>query len=174
MNEDNSEKITEFYNNYHNKILLYLKSICRDADIAEDIAQEAFIRVQKSFHTFNPARGTFFSWVKIIARNLCIRNLQKHSRFEIDTDKTDLTADTRTGHEDDFIKNSLKNEIKTAIECLPEPEKSIVYYKYSYNLTLDEIASRVGVSRRTISRKYLSALNLMKEQLQKMDVISGN
>jgi len=166
MKEVNSNTdISSLYGQYQEKVLKYLKNICRDADTAEDVCQETFIRVQKSFHTFNPSKGSFISWIKTIAKNICIRSLSKNTRYEPNSEKMEREADKRTGTEDIVQNKSLKKIIKKAIECLPEPERSIVYDKYIHNLTLDEIAERAGISRRTVSRKYLSALDMLKNVL---------
>ncbi|MDH5656705.1 MAG: sigma-70 family RNA polymerase sigma factor [Spirochaetia bacterium] len=172
--ENHENKLKEYYSGYYSRVFSYLKSICRDSDTAEDVAQETFIRVQKSLKTFNPEKGSFSTWIRTIAKNLCIRNLKKNSRYDADSEKISLEADQRIGAEDNFIKNSLTISIKKAIECLSEPERSIVYYKYRDNLTLDEIAERAGISRRTVSRKYLSALQQLKEELKSEDFELGN
>ena len=154
------------YKQYSLSLKKFLSVICRNNETADDITQETFVRIHKSLETFDPAKGNFLTWARTIAKNLCIRHLnKKSSQYDYDTDKINREADQRTGHDEIFEQNSIQKIIKKAIHCLPEPERSIIYYKYKENLTLDQLAEKTGISRRTVSRKYIKAMELMKKDL---------
>ena len=156
------------YKNHSKAINRYLSVICRDDDLAQDITQDTFVRVQRSINTFDPAKGSFVTWAKTIAKNLCIRHKQRLSgKTDANSELVAQTADSRDSHETDFEEKNLRDAIKNAIQCLPEPERSIVYYKYRNNNTLDELAERLNISRRTVSRRYLKAMDMLKEELKK-------
>lgn len=169
MTDSKHQKELEvLYHQYHTSINRYLTVLCRDPETADDISQETFVRIHKSLDTFDPAKGNFLTWARTIAKNLCIRHMGKKSNHaESDYDKISREADSRPGHEELFEQNSVKKIIKNAIECLPEPERSIVNYKYKENLTLDQLAEKLGISRRTVSRKYLKAIKLLKKDFGK-------
>lgn len=156
------------YRTYRTPLYAYLLGISRDPDIAEDITQETFIRIQKSFHTFDPSRGGFLNWAKVIGKNLYIRYKNAGSeKIPRDSSSMDKLADEREEVVESLEKKQAVEVINSAIECLPEPERSIIKYKNRNSLTLDEIADRLQISRRTVSRRYLKALELMKVELLK-------
>ena len=63
MNQDDLESL---YKNYNTSIRRYLTLICRDEDIAEDITQDTFVRIQKSLKTYDPAKSSFSTWARTI------------------------------------------------------------------------------------------------------------
>ncbi len=160
--------LSDLYTRYSRAIRGYLKGLCRDSHLAEDLMQETFLRVQRSLATFDPSKGSFLAWARTIARNLCIRTLQSRSSTLTQTDSEHLEerADSREDPAERYNEKILETSLKNAISCLPEPERSIVLYRYRDNLTLQEMADRLNLSRRTVSRRYNSALELLKRELE--------
>jgi len=163
--------ISEMYRKYHTHVFLYIMSLCSHFDTAEDITQEAFIQAHKSRNSFNPEKGNFLPWIKVIAKNKYLRSMQNFSaRHEFATDSVDLAADSRDSCENHLNKQVTKEKLKQAVHQLQEPEQSIIRCKYEKNLKLEEIAREMNISRRTVSRKYINAVKLLKQELQHQDL----
>jgi len=171
-----SAELTSLYRTYHRAITGYLTMLCRDAETAEDLTQETFIRIQRSFASFDPSKGSFLGYAKTIAKNLYIRDLQKRERHrtDYDSERIEQRVDERQGIEDFFADESIKKMVHHAIECLTEPERSIIYFKYRDHLTLDEMASRLNISRRTVSRRFLKGLEILQKALKEKGLEGGN
>ncbi len=168
MTEGMDIEISVLYEKYRDSLYGYLLKLSRNPDLAEDLIQETFLRVQKSIHTYDPSKGGFFVWAKTIARNIYIRQMSTGSeRFTSESDNLEIVADGREGVSDSIEKNVTSDIIKSSIKCLPEPERSIVDYKYRLNMTLDEIAEKLSISRRTVSRRYLKAVELLKTEFSR-------
>ena len=147
----------------------HLFFLCRNREIAEDLLQETFLRIQKSWDTFDPARGGFLAWARTIARNIHLRNLGKSSQTgSLDSNLLELEADPRADVQEDIEKKTVSEMVNVAIGCLPEPERSIIECKYRDNLTLDQMAERLNISRRTVSRRYLKALEILRRKLEEV------
>ena len=159
--------IDYFYKKYKDAVFLQLLRYSRDREVAEDLMQETFIRIQQSFHTYDPGKGSFLTWARAVSKNVFIRYHQKKGELTLfDSETVSQEPDNRKSTED-LIEQKISIEvINDAMECLTEPERSIVYYKYKLGLTLDEIAKKLNLSRRTISRRYLKALELLQIKLK--------
>ncbi|EMO06937.1 sigma-70, region 4 [Leptospira interrogans serovar Icterohaemorrhagiae str. Verdun HP] len=77
--------------------------------------------------------------------------------------------------EDDFIQNIeskiVEEELREIISSLPEPEKSIILLKEINNYTLEKTSQALNISTRTVSRKLLKALDLLREELERRKVV---
>lgn len=77
--------------------------------------------------------------------------------------------------EDDFIQNIetkiVEEELREIISTLPEPEKSIILLKEINNYTLEKTSQALNISSRTVSRKLLKALDLLREELERRKVV---
>ncbi|EMO59494.1 sigma-70, region 4 [Leptospira santarosai str. CBC1416] len=67
-------------------------------------------------------------------------------------------------------KAFLEKTIKGTIESLPEPEKSIILYKELKRKTLKETARALGISERTVSRRLISAISLLRAKMEKQEL----
>lgn len=77
--------------------------------------------------------------------------------------------------EDNFIQNIeskiVEEELREIISSLPEPEKSIILLKEINNYTLEKTSQALNISSRTVSRKLLKALDLLREELERRKVV---
>lgn len=77
--------------------------------------------------------------------------------------------------EDDFIQNIeskiVEEELREIISSLPEPEKSIILLKEINNYTLEKTSQALNISSRTVSRRLLKALDLLREELERRKVV---
>lgn len=155
---------------YKERILLFFKARA-SFDDAEELSQETYLRAFKSIERFDSSKGEFGSWLFAIARNVFIKHKSRDYLTQAELESS-LIPDSYS-LENEFDKKNLTETVKLCISCLPEPEKGILISKYRYNKSLEEIGAEFGISARTVSRKYLEALSLLKEELRKKGV-DGN
>src|SRR5262245_63328041 len=77
------ESALELLHSRHAPALLrFLERLLRDAARAEDVCQEAFLRIWRRAELFDPARGTFTAWLYRAAANLAYNRLALRSSTE--------------------------------------------------------------------------------------------
>ena len=112
----------------------YARSLCRDAEDAEDVVQETFLRAFRSWHSFEPGSDCR-RWLFAICRNVFLRTLQRHHRERRlpaaeATGALDRLADRATLLPDEgeriLDRLDLVPALSAAIEQLPEPYRSAV------------------------------------------------
>src|SRR3984885_2539159 len=143
---------------------------------AEDVVQEAFVRVVQNAADFKH-EARFTTWVYTITRNLCIdhlrkRALRKHpsldeSRGEEGEGPTlgEQTADPRASVEREAIGTELKERIARAVDKLPDDQREVFLMREVANLPFKEIAEITNVPENTVKSRMRYALERLQEAL---------
>lgn len=155
----------------------------RVGQVAEDVVQEAFVRVVQNAADFKH-EARFTTWVYTITRNLCIdqlrkRALRKHPSLDEsnggDSDGRDgptlgeQTADPRASVERDATGIELKERILRAVDKLPDDQREVFLMREVSNLPFKEIAEITGVPENTVKSRMRYALERLQEALSEYE-----
>jgi RNA polymerase sigma-70 factor (ECF subfamily) len=152
----------------------------RAPQVAEDIVQEAFVRVVQNAADFKH-EARFTTWVYTITRNLCIdhlrkRALRKHpsldeSRGEEGDGPTlgEQTADPKASVEREATGTELKERIVRAVDTLPDEQREVFLMREVANLPFKEIAEITGVPENTVKSRMRYALERLQEALSEYE-----
>lgn len=156
-------------NKHKNKVFTTILLIVNDQYIAEDLFQETFIKVIKTFKSgkYNE-EGKFLPWVVRIARNLAIDHFRKSKRMPKITsqDGEDIFRTieiAENNREDAFIQDQRDNTIRQIINMLPPEQKEVLVLRHYGDLSFKEIADLTGVSINTALGRMRYALNNMRK-----------
>lgn len=154
-------------------------SALRDFDLAEDVAQESFI---KAYHNLPKLRDgkSFVNWLRIIATNECRLHLRRHplrdSRVTdqdvpleppADTLPPDIQATQATGEEE---QDTLERAALRAMDRLPEDTRQMVTMYYMGGHSLKEIGQFFGVTEQAMKmRLHRARKTLRKEALSMVE-----
>lgn len=149
---------------YHGMVYVIGFAHLRSHESAEDLAQEVFLRVYLHLSEFG-RRCSFSSWLSRIARNLAfdwLRRGQAASRLgthlPIDTlSDRDMPKSTIQGAREKMEANDLDRVLHDAVFALPPDQREMVLLLTVEDLSQQEIASRLGVHRVTVSRQLQKA-----------------
>lgn len=67
------------YDMYNQNIRGVIHTIVRDGELAEELAQDVFVKVWDNSGSYNPSKGRFFTWILNIARNTAIDKVRSKS-----------------------------------------------------------------------------------------------
>ena len=127
----------------------FLASLCGDAALADDIAQEALVRAYVSSDRFI---GNFKAWLFRIAYNCFIDNLRRvpAPSAQLDSPEVQLVADGSAS--DAAFRHE---ELRRALTLIPEKERTAIALHYFEDLPVKDIASIMQVPSGTV-KYYLS------------------
>jgi RNA polymerase sigma-70 factor (ECF subfamily) len=114
-----------------------------DRSYAEDIAQEAFLRVLENAGRWRPTARFRTYLYQIIAR-LCRDFVQKKSP-EI-SDRLGDTADVEPSPDELLVADEQRRFVRDAIAALPPNQRTAVILRYYHNLGYEEIAAALGTT----------------------------
>ena len=153
-----------------------------DFHIAEEITQDAFLRVYKSLSTLkNP--NQFAGWLYVIVDRLCINWIQRN-RYVMqsleDTPVEEIEETSYTHHVSEHLDLEATEQrhklVKRLLERLPESERTVVTLHYLGEMKVKDISKFLGVSPNTIKSRLSRArkrLQARGEELLVSEVLSA-
>jgi RNA polymerase sigma factor (sigma-70 family) len=131
-----------FVRRYQRRVFGLAYSMTGDTGVAEDVAQEALIRVWRHAPVFDPRRGSVTSWVLTITRNLTIDALRLRRAVPTDPDDFAATALVSQEHnpEDAVQRGDVQHQVRDALSVLPTEQRRAVVLASVYGRTALEIS----------------------------------
>jgi RNA polymerase sigma-70 factor (ECF subfamily) len=159
--------LEELYRRHGARMLGLAAGIVYQRAIAEELVQEAFIRIWLKAETFDPVRGDGKGWLLTIVRNRCldyVRREKTHApQIEFDASE-DLPDEGGTAWE--LIEtNWVQAQVRAALSSLPREQREVLHLSYYGGLTRRDIAARLRVPEGTIHTRARLALIKLKELL---------
>lgn len=145
---------------YERRLLRVIGRFIRDADIAEDLAQETFLRVYERLEQYDASRR-FGPWLFRIGVNLTLDYLRKQKRRGITALFTDRSRDhwPDPGIADPRQQLDLHQEVRMVIDEIPEKYRSVLVLRDLENFSTSEIAAILNRKEATIRWRLAEARN---------------
>ena len=136
--------------------------MCGDANLAEDSAQEAFIRAWQRLASYHP-KAPFRNWLYRIASNVTVDTLRRE-RESVDIDQVAVaTADNGPR---EVVEGRERGEIvRQAVLALPEASRAVLVLREYEGLSYQEIADTLDIPKGTVMSRLNYARNLLRESL---------
>jgi len=149
-----------FTRRYQRRVFGLAYSMTSDAGVAEDVAQEAMLRVWRHAPVFDPRRGSVTSWVLTITRNLAIDALRLRRAVPTDPDDFATSALTSAEHnpEDAVRRGDVRQLVQGALQMLPAEQRRAVVLAAVYGRTALEISESEGIPLGTAKTRIRTAL----------------
>lgn len=151
------------YRAYRAPIERYLTCMCGSSDLAEELAQETFLRAVVGWLAFR-GECSVASWLFRIARNTYLSYLRRPRAVRIDTDEFLAIPDGGAAH--DPVQRHDSGErlgvIQLALAQLPEKQRSILLLRDDEGLAYAEIAEVQGISLAAVKVNLFRARNAFR------------
>ena len=151
------------YRYYVPRVRAFLAKRGADDRHAQDLAQEAMVRVWRGAYGFNPARANASAWIFAITRNLHIDAIRRERRHQIDPDDPLLVEAEPETAEDGLVRQESLAAVAEAIKHLPAEQKQVLRLSYGEGRKQREIAEDLAIPLNTVK----SRLRLAVERLRK-------
>ena len=136
--------------------------MCGDAALAEDAAQEAFIRAWRHLGSYQP-RSPFRNWVYRIAANVALDVLRREKETaDIDTVQV---ATLGPGPEAALIERERAERVRQAVLALPPASRAVLVLREYEGLSYQEIAYTLDIPLGTVMSRLNYARSRMREAL---------
>ncbi len=136
--------------------------MCGDANLAEDAAQEAFIRAWKHLPNYRP-RSPFRNWLYRIATNAA-RDALRRERETVDVDDLPLVA-PNVGPEEAMEKAERGERVRQAVLALPTASRTVLVLREYEGLSYREIADTLSIPIGTVMSRLNYARKRLRESL---------
>jgi RNA polymerase sigma-70 factor (ECF subfamily) len=161
---------------YRVPLVNFLYRMVRDSAVAEDLAQEVFLRVYRARKEYAPS-AKFTTWMFRIATNLALNSVRdnRYRQMEISVDHTVETGDDEQraievpdctpSVEQHLVARSRSEMILRAIHSLPEKQRAAVLLHKYQELDYDEIARILECSESALKSLLFRAYETLRVEL---------
>jgi RNA polymerase sigma-70 factor (ECF subfamily) len=149
------------YQRFAPALLAYMRRLCRDATLAEDLVQEVFVTVWQKAGSYHPDRGDAAGWLYAIARNKVIDHWRRTGSAQdlgaIDFEQ--LPARVERG-------SDLLLTLRQALAQVPAEQRTAIQLAYFGGLTYVETAARLRLPVGTLKSRIRIGLKSMRTLLE--------
>ena len=164
-----SRAFTELVLRYQTRLLNFVYRSIGDRERAEDLVQEAFIRVHRHLHRFDQTKK-FSTWVYTIASNLAKNELRNRSRNPLvlfqtirknwEPDHRPLQFEDPQSRPDDlYRKRHLRELVDTTVAQLPDHHRTVFVLRELEGKSYEEIAEITHCNLGTVKSRLNRARN---------------
>ena len=158
-----AEAAAAFVRRFQRRVYGLAVTMLRDAVLAEEVAQETFVRAWRHAATYDARRGRVPTWLLTIARNLAIDRARMRSPTPVDPDV--IASELDLAHVDSPIDVGERDRLRRAIASLPDEQRRALVLATYAGRTAREIAELDGVPLGTVKTRIRSAMLKLRESL---------
>ena len=160
---------------HRQSVVHFLFRMVQNYGVAEELAQEVFLRVYRSRSTYEPT-AKFTTWLFRIATHLALNSLRdgKHRRMEesLDSDSSEMpvrqVSDSRPTVEQSMLFQARLAEIREAIATLPDKQRAAVLMHKYEEMEYSQIAKVLSCSESAVKSLLFRASETLRSRLAHM------
>lgn len=137
--------------------------ILHDARDREECLSEAAMRVWDKIDSFDPERGSWTAWLTALTRNAALNRSKRQARTE------ELTPDVPSpepGPEETLLRRERLEGLRRAMGDLSPGDQALLYRKYYYRQSTEQIARELGTTPRAVEGKLYRLKQKLKKRLR--------
>lgn len=155
------EKIIDLYKQ---KVFNYCLRMTNNYYIAEDLAQDVFIKVYQRITTYDWSKSSLSTWIYVISRNTCLNYLRDtkievHGEIELQLSGNNLTP------EDLILKEEERQRLLAALNSLPVQDRELIIMVDYLSLKYREAGELMGIPTGTVKSRLHGIRQKLKKDL---------
>jgi len=156
----------EIVRRYQRRVYAVALRIVRRHDVADDVAQEAFVRAHRNLNRFDTARP-FGPWICRITANLALNHLRSpRSREQELPEGHAERASERPDPLGELLDDEARRVLDRALGELPAEQRAVFVMRVMEDLSYREIADALGIAQGTVMSRLFRARERLREALQ--------
>lgn len=157
---------TAFVRRHQSQVFGLACALVGDPSLAEDVAQETFVRAWRHGASFDARKGNVRSWLCTITRNLAIDTLRMRGAEPVDPDALLAQLDLADGDPADHVTRLENAEwVRAAVRGLPRPQQRAVVLAACFGHTAAEISRMEQIPLGTAKTRIRTALLRLRTTL---------
>ena len=160
-----SEAFAALYDRHSRAAFSLAYRIMGDRQAAEDLAQDAFIKVWRGSGSYRAERGSVRTWILTILHNRGIDQLRSHASRRRTQDRIEASA-PRSQPSEAFAetwRNSQREQVREALNTLPREQLKILELAYFSGYTHAEISELLSLPLGTVKGRMRLGLKKIRD-----------
>src|SRR5580692_2707068 len=173
VQRDDASSFSELLNRNRNLVVNYLSRMVVNRAIAEELAQDVFIRVYRSRRTYEPT-AKFSTWLYRITTNVALNHFrdERRSQNDVSLDVQDAAHARREASdqalliEDRMVREVVMEQIRRAVRALPAKQRAaVIMHKYE-EMDYAQIAKVLGCTPSAVKALMFRAYETLRLRLR--------
>jgi RNA polymerase sigma factor (sigma-70 family) len=165
-----TDAATAFIRRFQARVYGLVVTIVRDESLAEDVAQETFVRAWRYARTYDARRGRVATWLLTIARNLAIDVIRVKSVQPLDPDVVEerlhRVGVAGAAPADQAVPPDERDRVRAAIGELPREQRRALFLAAYLGRTAKEVGELEGVPLGTAKTRIRTAMLKLRDSLE--------
>jgi RNA polymerase sigma-70 factor, ECF subfamily len=165
VGQGDSEAFTILYDRYGRATFSLAYRVMGERQAAEDLVQDAFLKLWRSATSYRPERGSVRTWLLSIVRNRGIDQLRAHASRRRMQDRIEASA-PRSQPSEAFAetwRNSQRDRVRDALNTLPPEQLKVLELAYFSGYTHAQVSELLDVKLGTIKGRMRLGLKKMRD-----------
>lgn len=166
LQQRDQQAFSYLYDNYAGALNGIIHRLVDEEHLAEDILQEAFLKIWNNFAQYDSNKGRLFTWMINLTRNLTIDTLRskgykKQQKISKDENSV-INYNDKSYGADKFDTIGLHKQVAN----LKPEQKSIIDLAYFNGYTQEEISKELGIPLGTVKTRMRSAIMELRKMME--------
>lgn len=149
---------------YKNMVYTLCIQLMKDSMIAEEIAQDSFLKAYKNLHSFK-GESKFSTWLYKISYNTCLSALRK-KKIEYGELNESIHGHDSDNAFDSLVRDDRNSMIKDLLLKLKEEDRAVIQLFYLEEQSIKEIVDITGITESNIKVKLHRTKAKLKELIE--------
>ncbi|SHN46290.1 RNA polymerase sigma factor [Cryptosporangium aurantiacum] len=156
----------ELYDRYAELVHVVAVSLLRDRAAAEEVTQDVFVSMWTNPGAYQPERGSVRTWLTMLARRRAIDAVRAaESRQRLTTAAYSAVPPGPTPPDEAVLTSDLVATVRTAVDTLPDAQRTAILLAYHDGLTAGEISARLGIPEGTAKWRLRAGLQRLARRV---------
>lgn len=154
------------YKKYLQNLRKFVASISGNTDLADELVQDIFVKIWLNRKNLSVIES-FKPYLYRCARNLLIDHIRKtKTQIRVKEVSKNLEENCSVSTDDNLIYSQTLSQLSIGISLLPEKRKKIVELKINDDLSLDEIALQLKISKSVVKKQLYTGMTFLRNHLK--------
>ena len=166
-----TEEIEHIVYDYGEDIYRFCRYLTSNSDMADELYQETFLRATELSKKLKRSENVK-SFLMGIAANVWRNYIKKNARRNEILPQGDYEENIKNVRDDKgnileaFVENEVLNDVKIAIDNLPEKQRIVVILHYCEEFTTEEISKTLHIPKGTVLSRLAKARKIIKKEME--------
>ena len=161
----NNDAFAELVSRYKRLIYSVAYKFTKENEEADDMAQEAFIKIYRSLSRYND-KYTFSTWCVKVATNVCLDHVRRKKLNCVSLEEIEnFTVTDTDSPEEHYLRKEKRQVLQDAIDSLPEIYREPIVMFHQKGMSYKEIAEDLGKPMSIIKNRIFRARHALRENL---------
>jgi RNA polymerase sigma-70 factor (ECF subfamily) len=155
----------QIFDRFQPEIVRYLTHRTSNAEVAEDLAQQVFLKAWQAIPRYEHRGAPFRAWLYRMAHNQMVDHFRAR---RITVDVADIELPQEPEAENFVLRQELHAELKVALERLSEDHRQVLVLRFLMEKSAREIGDIMGRKEVTVRGLQMRALQALRAEIETM------